>query len=73
MLMLFAMHLWGKRGEKNKMSSQFSRDLEQTFQDTKKIREETARLLGSGDELAFKEIHGSNFEKLKEKIKTGKI
>lgn len=50
------------------MSSQFSRDIEQNLQDTKKIKEETARLLKSGEKLAFEEIHGSNFEKLKKKI-----
>lgn len=55
------------------MSSEFIREFEQNFPNTRKIREETARILEQGGELAFKEIQGANFEKLKEKIRKNKV
>lgn len=48
--------------------SKYSEELIRQWNDTGKIKAETKKILLSGQELAFKEIHGANYENLVRRI-----
>lgn len=48
--------------------SKYSEELAGQFPDIKNIRDATKTILQDGEELAFKEIHGANFENITRRI-----
>jgi len=49
--------------------SKYSEAMTEQFQDIKKVRELTRDTIKQGTNLAFREVHGANYEKLVESIR----